>query len=114
MALQTAVLDAANDGATAIMAWAAIHSDGTSGTQTSNERIAISWGASAAAVATSGGVPLAFTGAANADASHLGVWSLQAGGTFRGAAALTGDQTFNSAGEYNVTAITLTATDQTV
>lgn len=110
MALQTAVLNAANDAATAIMAWAAVHSDATSGSQTSTTRIAVTWGSSASAVSTSAGVPLAFTGTPGAAATHLGLWSASTAGTFRGSRALTGDQTFNAAGNYSVTAVTLTGT----
>lgn len=113
MALTDAVLDAANDGATAVLAWAAIHGDATSGSQTSNERIEITWDPSTGAVAVADNVPLEFTGGPSDPATHLGVWSAQTEGTFRGAAPLSGDQTFNAAGEYAVTAITLTATDET-
>lgn len=110
MALQTAVLNTAVDAATAIMGFAAIHSSDASGTQVSNERVAVGWGVAASAVGTSANVPLAFTGTPNGPATHLGLWSASSGGTYRGAKALTGDQTFNAAGEYNVTALTLTGT----
>lgn len=113
MALETEVLDAAADGAAAIMGWAAIHSDATSGSQTSNERLAISWDPSSGATATSGAVPLEFTGTGGAAATHFAVWSAESGGTFRGAVALSGDQAFNAAGQYNVTAVTLTGSDET-
>lgn len=114
MALEDAVLNGSVDGGTALLVWGAIHSDATSGTQTSNERILLTWGAAAAASASVTNVPLAFTGGAGADASHFGVWDQdQPGGTFRGATALVGDQTFNASGDYNVTAVTLTATDTT-
>jgi hypothetical protein len=109
MSLTSAVLDAANDGATAILGYAAIHSSSSSGSQTSNERRAITWGSSSGAVATSTAVPLAFTGTPGAAATHLGIWSALSGGTFRGYKTLSGDQTFNAAGAYNVTALTLTA-----
>lgn len=113
MALTTAVLDAGVDGSAAIIGWAAIHSDATSGSQTSNQRLAISWGSSSSAEATSGAAPLEFTGTGGAAATHLGVWSAETDGTFRGAVALSGDQTFNAAGQYNVTAVTLTGSDET-
>jgi hypothetical protein len=54
---------------------------------------------------------LAFTGgAASGACTHVGLWSASSGGTFRGGFALTGDQTFNAAGEYNVTALTINGT----
>ena len=54
---------------------------------------------------------LSFTGGASSGAvTHVGLWSASSGGTFRGGFALTGDATFNSAGEYDVTALTITGT----
>lgn len=48
----------------------------------------------------------AFTGgAANGPATRIGYWSAITGGTFYGGALLTGDQTFNAAGEYTVTSV---------
>ena len=52
-----------------------------------------------------------FTGGASGGAcTHVGLWSAVTGGTFRGGIALTGDTTFNAAGEYNVTGITINLT----
>lgn len=55
---------------------------------------------------------LAFTGgASNGPCTHIGFWSqLAVGGTFYGWLPLTGDQTFNAAGEYTVTGVTITGT----
>lgn len=56
-------------------------------------------------------VDQAFTGgAANGACTHVGLWSASTSGTFYGYFALTGDQTFNAAGEYTVTDITITGT----
>lgn len=59
---------------------------------------------------------IAFTGlTANQSVTHVSYWNAvgtgtpATGGTFRGSAALTGDATANSAGEYTVTSITETA-----
>ena len=50
----------------------------------------------------------AFTGgAANGPCTYVGLWSAITGGTFYGSAQLTGDQTFNSAGEYTITSLTV-------
>lgn len=70
-------------------------------------RQAITWvtAANGDMVAT---VDMAFTGGtANGACTHAGFWSAGSGGTFYGYAALTGDQTFNSSGEYLVTGITV-------
>src|SRR4051794_20693424 len=50
---------------------------------------------------------VAFTGgAASGSATHVGLWDA-AGTTFYGYFPLTGDQTFNAAGEYTLTQITV-------
>jgi len=49
-------------------------------------------------------------GAASGACTHVGLWSASTAGTFRGGFALTGDQTFNAAGEYSVTGLTITGT----
>lgn len=54
---------------------------------------------------------LNFTGgAASGAATHIGFWSAASSGTFYGWLPLTGDQTFNAAGEYTVTGVTITGT----
>lgn len=115
MALGEAILNGAADGAAAQIAFGAMHSAATSGSQTSNERLAIVFDPAVGAVATLDATPLNFTGAAGAAAGFLGIWSASSGGTFRGAVAVAAgsDTTFNAAGQYQVTAGTLTATDQT-
>jgi hypothetical protein len=51
---------------------------------------------------------IAFTGgAASGPATYVGFWTASTGGTFRGFLQLTGDTTFNAAGEYTITSITL-------
>jgi len=49
-------------------------------------------------------------GTANGACTYIGLWSASSGGTFYGYFALTGDQTFNSAGEYIFTGLTITGT----
>lgn len=54
---------------------------------------------------------VAFTGGtANGACTHVGLWSALTAGTFRGGFALTGDLTFNSAGEYTLTGLTINGT----
>lgn len=115
MALEVAVLNAGADGAVTVLLWAAIHADATSGSQVSNERIAVTWDPASGAVATVNNTPLAFTGtAAGRTEVFLGMWNQdQPGGTFRAAVALVGDADFNASGTYNVNVVDLTATDQT-
>lgn len=46
-------------------------------------------------------------GAASGAATWVGVWTALTGGTILAAFALTGDQTFNAAGEYTLNDITI-------
>ena len=84
---------------------------GTTGTSPSAAaRQAVTWSVDADGDLTITGA-LNFTGgASNGACTHIGLWSAVTSGTFRGGYPLTGDQTFNAAGEYQVTAITLTGT----
>jgi hypothetical protein len=83
---------------------------GTTGTNESTAgRQAVSWTVDADGDLTSGSK--SFTGgASNGAVTHVGLWSASSGGTFRGAFALTGDTTFNSAGAYTVTQVTINGT----
>lgn len=74
--------------------------------ESSAARVAAAWPAAATGdlVITN----KAFTGgAASGPATHVGLWSAASAGTFYGYAALTGDQTFNAAGEYTITSVTV-------
>ena len=102
-----------NIGANAMAAAAthiAIHTaqpDAAGSNQSTAARQAAGW-ATAANGDIAIGSTLSFTGgAASGPATHVGFWSALTGGTFYGWQALTGDQAFNAAGEYNVTALTL-------
>jgi hypothetical protein len=74
--------------------------------QATSARVAASWPAPSAGDLVISNK--AFTGgAANGPATHVCFWSAISGGTFYGSAALTGDTTFNSAGEYTITSMTV-------
>jgi hypothetical protein len=54
---------------------------------------------------------VSFTGgAASGPVVRVGYWSAASAGTYYGGALLTGDATFNAAGEYVVTSVTETST----
>lgn len=81
--------------------------DGTGSNESSATRLAANWD-----TAANGDMLLttdaAFTGgAASGAATHVGFWSAVSAGTFYGYLPLTGDQTFNAAGEYTLDAITI-------
>ena len=110
MALNNAGLDALlNDGNEAVF-WGAIGSGSASGNENSAARVQLTLGAPSAGVITVTNVPLAFTGTPSAAATHLLLFSASTAGTFYGFDALTGDQAYNAAGAYEVTAATVTAT----
>ena len=112
MALNTAGLNSAAAGFAAAFPFLSLHTSGAV-TASTNEstaaRVAASWGAaSGGAVAATN---RAFTGgAASGPVVRVGYWSASSGGTYGGGALLTGDQSFNAAGEYTVTSVTETAT----
>lgn len=87
--------------------YVAIGSGQNSGDQTSAARVLVT-STVAAGVETATGVPYAFTGTPGAGATHALFFSAASGGTFYGYDALTGDATFNAAGAYNLTGLTIT------
>lgn len=113
MGLNAAGLDVLfNDGNEAVV-WCAVGSGPNSGDQTSAARVQLTLGAPSGGVITVTNVPLAFTGTPAAGATHALFYTLNAAGTFLGFKALTGDQAFNAAGNYEITALTLTGSSPT-
>ena len=77
------------------------------GSQATSARLPVTWG-TVANGDFSLAANLAFTGgAANGPVAYACFWSASTGGTYYGSQALTGDSTFNSAGEYTITALTV-------
>lgn len=113
MALNDAILNLGNAEMQTQMSHAQIHTaepDGAGSNEATSAREAISWDAAANGdlIVTT---DIAFTGGAGSGpATHIGFWSALTGGTFFGWLALSGDQTFNAAGEYTVTGVTITGT----
>lgn len=82
---------------------------GNAGTQVSNERLQPTYspGASDVAALASG---LSFTGPASQAVTHLQVYAAGTGGTPLFERPLSGDLSFNAAGELNLTAANVTVT----
>lgn len=113
MALNDTILNIGNAAMQTAMTHAQIHTaqpNASGSNEASSARQAITWvtAANGDMVAT---VDLNFTGGASSGAAtHVGFWSASTSGTFYGWLPLTGDQTFNAAGEYTLTGITITGT----
>jgi hypothetical protein len=108
MALNDTILNIGNAAMQSAMTHASIHS--AADTESSAGRQAITWqtAANGDMVITTA---LNFTGGASSGAAtRIGFYSAGSGGTYYGEQALTGDQTFNAAGEYTVTGVTITGT----
>jgi len=106
MALLDNILNIGADAMAAAMTHASLHTStpDSSGSNAASgvDRVAISW-----ADASGGDLTLADElvfegGTPGGDVTHVGFWSAATGGTFYGALALAGDDTFNAAGEYTV------------
>lgn len=108
MALNNASLNAAGTGWTAAFPFLSLHTSGAVTSSTSEStaaRVSAGWSVSAAGVATA--TNKAFTGgAASGPVVRVGYWSAATGGTYGGGALLTGDQSFNAAGQYTVDSVT--------
>lgn len=107
MPLNTAGINAVLDQGNEVTMWVAVGSGQTAGDQTSGQRRQVTFSV-ASGVLTDTAVPHAFTGTPGAAATNALFFSASSAGTFYGYDALTGDQTFNAAGEYNITALTVT------
>lgn len=111
MALNAAAQTAAGNGLAGVITHLALHTaqpDAAGSNQAASARVAVTW-TNTNGDLTSGSK--AFTGGtASGPATHVGYWGALTGGTFYGWHALTGDQTFNAAGEYTVTQVTLDST----
>jgi hypothetical protein len=109
MALNTAGINAFLEDGNEAVVWVAIGDGPTSTDQTSSARVQLT-SSVAAGVITATGVPYSFTGTPLDGATHALFFSANAAGTFYGFDALSGDQAFNAAGDYDLTALTLTGT----
>jgi hypothetical protein len=107
VALNTAGVNAFLEDGNEAVVWIGIGDGPTAADQTSAARVQLA-STVAAGVITATGVPYAFTGTPLDGATHALFFSAASGGTFYGFDALTGDQAFNAAGEYELTALTIT------
>lgn len=99
---------AANAGGTNLEgAYFAMHSDASSSSQVSTERLAPTYATAASDQAALSGA-LSFTGPGGQAVSHLGVWDAATNGSFRFSVPLSGDLAFNAAGEISLAAAPVT------
>lgn len=115
MALSDAAMVVAANALRSAMTHAQLHTadPGAAGTSnlTTAARQAVTWGAATGNGDFDLSVASNFTGgAASGPCTWVSLWSAVAAGTFYGRYALTGDQTFNAAGEYTLSEIALDGT----
>lgn len=117
MALSNYALNTAADAIAAVATHARIHTGDPGASGTSNVSTAgvetLTWGAASGSGDVSITAPVLFTGGTpSGAATHITLWDGDpgSGGTYVGSKALTGDQTFNSAGEYTLTDLDLDGT----
>jgi hypothetical protein len=107
MPLNSAGINAVLEDGNEAVIWVAIGDGPLSTDQTSAARVQLT-STVAAGVITATGVPYDFTGTPLDGATHALFFSASTAGTFYGFDTLTGDQAFNAAGEYSLTALTVT------
>ncbi len=107
MPLNTAGITAILEDGNEATVWVGVGDGPTSADQTSAQRRQLTSTVSGGVI-TATGTPYSFTGTPADGATHALLFSASTGGTFYGYDALTGDQAFNAAGEYEITALTIT------
>lgn len=114
MALNDTALNVMANALAAVATHAQLHTAAPNAAGTTNlttaARQPIAWDA-----ASSGDISLTGTetftgGAASGACTHVSLWSASTGGTCYGSLTLTGDQTFNAAGEYILNEVLLSGT----
>lgn len=111
MALSDAAMIVAANALRSAITHAQLHTAAPNASGTTNvssaARQAITWAAATSDGDFTTSAALNFTGgAASGACTHVTYWSASTSGTYYGVHALTGDQTFNAAGEYTVTSLT--------
>jgi hypothetical protein len=106
-----AALNAMADHLASLATHAQLHTGAPGAAGTNNvatsARQPIAWDAASSGDISLTGTELFTGGAANGPCTHVSLWSALTGGTFYGSLDLTGDTTFNAAGEYTLNDITL-------
>jgi len=110
--LNTAGINAFLEDGNEAVVWVAVGSGATAGDQTSGARVQLA-STVASGVVTATGTPYSFTGTPGAGATHALFFSASTSGTFYGFDALSGDQTFNASGAYDITSLTITGSSPT-
>lgn len=109
MGLNAAGIAAVLAAGESVTMYAGIGDGATSGDQTSTARVALTFDVVGVVLTAQGGPPVAeFTGTPGDGATHALLFSAATAGTFYGFDELSGDTTFNAAGEYDLTSLTIT------
>lgn len=119
MALTDAVLNSLGTSLSGLITHLELHTGdpGAAGTsnQTTAARQAVSWSVDADGDLTNTATVSFTGGAASGACTYVSLWggagaNTKGTGTFRGSYALSGDTTFNSSGQYDITSITINGT----
>ena len=109
MALNDAALNLMANALAAAATHLSLDTNG-SGTESTAGRLAAGWGTAANGDIAIGSAKAFTGGASNGPVTHVGLRSASSGGTFYGSFAVTGDASFNSAGEYSLDTFTVAGT----
>jgi hypothetical protein len=108
MALNAAGLDASSNGFKDSFPFLSLHTSGpvdSSAHESTASRQPANWAAPTAGNLTLTSAVNFVGGKSKGEVVRVGYWSTATGGLYGGGCLLTGDQSFNSAGEYTVTTI---------
>lgn len=112
MALNTAALNVQGNALAAVVTHIQLHSaapNSSGSSECASARQAVTWTTVTTGVMNMSGGARNFTGGASNGAVHsVGLWGALTGGTFYGSYPVTGDASFNSAGEYTVDSLSNT------
>lgn len=115
-----AVLNAAADGATAVLGYASLHS-ASPGATGANEltggtpayaRKAVTWDSATGKIAAMDAA-LTFDVPAGSTVAYVGLWSAVSAGTWRGGEQLSASESYTAQGTYELEALTVTANNAT-
>lgn len=105
MPLNDNALNVQGNALAAVVGYISLHSaapDAAGSNPTTAARVPVTWVVANGDMTMSGGARDFTGGASNGPVHSVGMWDAPVGGTFYGSQPITGDASFNSAGEYTL------------